>query len=151
MIAYDFSDEQLDAIVAYAKSLGQESEEEPAEASDAELNTDTSLAPTENLSLAEQGAQVAVQNACNTCHSVDGSVGIGPSWKNLYGSLRTFTDGTSAIADEAYLRESILNPTAKVVASFIPSMPAMPLTDDQIDALVAYAKANSSHTLEAGE
>jgi len=162
MIPYNFSEEQLDALVAYAQSLGQEPQE-TEEASDIldkpidvtedvidEAGTDTEEA-IEEMSPAELGAQVANQSACNACHSLDGSRGIGPTWKDLYGSTRTFTDGTTAIADEAYIRESISNPSAKIVQGFAPAMPPMPLTEEQIDALVAYAKANSSNTLDEGE
>lgn len=158
MIPYDLSPEQLDALVAYAQSLGAEATSTQDSATP-ETQPETTPEPAENnagetnepTNLAELGAQIATENACNACHSLDGSRGIGPTWKDLYGSMRTFTDGSSAIADEAYIRESILNPTAKVVELFVPTMPPMALTDGQIDALVAYAKANSSLTLEEGE
>lgn len=154
MIPYKFSEEQLDALVAYAKSLGQEPEESQgggvSDMIDAAIDTAEDTAQ-EEMDPAVLGAQVATQNACNTCHSIDGSKGIGPTWKDLYGSTRTFTDGTTAIADEAYIRESITKPMAKIVESFMPAMPPMPLTEEQIDALVAYAKANSSNTLDEGE
>lgn len=166
MIPYNFSEEQLDALVAYARSLGKEEQEEPQNDQGAALETlnesidaaeegmnkaAASHEETEPLDPAELGAQIASQNACNACHSVDGSRGIGPTWKDLYGSTKTFTDGTTAVADEAYIRESISNPSAKIVQGFAPGMPPMPLTEEQIDALVAYAKANSSNTLDEGE
>ena len=149
MIAYDFSEEQLDAIVAYAQSLGQEPDDSDASAPDSEDVMDSEATSSdESMSLEELGAQVAAQNACNGCHSIDGTQVIGPTWKDLYGSQRTFSDGSTAIAGEAYIRESILNPTAKVVEGFQPVMPPVPLSEEQIDALVAYAKANSSLSVE---
>lgn len=164
MIPYDLSSEQLDALIAYAQSLGlAPDEQDTEEPSESGTPTTEALAPDEVQAVtteppsavpttqAELGEQIAAQNACNACHSVDGSSGVGPTWKDLYGSIRTFTDGSTAIANEAYIRESISNPTAKVVESFVPTMPSMPLTEEQIDSLVAYAKANSSLTLEEGE
>ncbi len=159
MIPYNFSEEQLDALVAYAQSLSQESTGDEAGQDDVEDGAEQqpqdateSVAPEEpiaDLSPAELGARVASENVCNTCHSVDGSPGVGPTWKDLYGSARTLADGSTLIADEAYIRESIVNPSAKIVQGYAPSMPPLPLTEKQIDALVAYAKANSSHRLEA--
>ena len=152
MIPYDFSEEQLDALVAYAQSLGREGSEAEAKDLSEEAAVEPASADVEEvMDPAETGAKVAAQNACNACHSVDGTRGIGPTWKDLYGSTRTFADGTTAIADEAYIRESIINPSAKIVQSFAPTMPAMPLSKEQIDALVAYAKANSSITPDEGE
>lgn len=152
MIAYDFSGEQLDALVAYARSLGADSGSADAETSEASAATDatkdSSSTSDDAMSLAERGEQVAAQNACSGCHSVDGTEVIGPTWQDLYGSERTFTDGSTAIADEAYLRESILNPSAKIVEGFQPVMPPVSLTEEQVDALVAYAKANSSLSVE---
>ena len=58
--------------------------------------------------LAAQGKALALSKGCVGCHSVDGSVGVGPSWKGLYGSVQTFSDGSSARVDDAFLREEIL-------------------------------------------
>lgn len=56
---------------------------------------------------------------CTACHSIDGTVGIGPSWQGVAGSERTFEDGTATLADEAYILESIRDPSAKIVAGFL--------------------------------
>jgi cytochrome c oxidase subunit 2 len=154
MIAYDFSEEQLDALVAYARSLGsddsgsQEAESTRTKAQPTQESGSQTDASSGEMPLAEQGAQVAAQNACSGCHSTDGSSGIGPTWQDLYGSERTFEDGTTAIADEEYLREAIQNPSAKIVEGYQPVMPPVQLTEEQVDALVAYAKANSSLSVE---
>ena len=81
---------------------------------------------------------------CTACHSIDGTVLVGPSWQGLAGSERSFEDGTTALADEAYIIESILNPTAKVAAGFLPVMPeglAAGLSDAQLQALVEYIQS----------
>jgi cytochrome c oxidase subunit 2 len=81
---------------------------------------------------------------CTACHSIDGTVGVGPSWQGVAGSERTFEDGTATIADEAYLLESILDPSVKIVAGFPPVMPeglATDLSDAQMEALVSYIQS----------
>src|SRR5687768_6977706 len=60
------------------------------------------------------GMLLAVEKGCNACHSFDGSAGIGPTWKGTYGTLRTMTDGAQRVADDAYIRESMLAPAAEV-------------------------------------
>ena len=84
-----------------------------------------------------------MQKGCTTCHSLDGSPKVGPTWKGLFGSTRTFSDGTSATADENYLRQSILEPNAKVVTGFAPAMPTFQgsLKDQQLSDLIAYIKS----------
>lgn len=62
---------------------------------------------------------------CNSCHSLDGSILVGPSWLGLYGSTRVFEDGTSAIADDEYIRNSILNPALQIVRGYPNAMPAI--------------------------
>jgi cytochrome c oxidase subunit II len=85
------------------------------------------------------GQRLTVQYGCIGCHSLDGSQLVGPTWQGLFGSERQFTDGTSAIADEAYLAESILEPNAKIVAGFQPGlMPPYTLTDEEIANIIAY-------------
>jgi mono/diheme cytochrome c family protein len=91
--------------------------------------------------LAAQGQQIYSQS-CAACHTIDGSTGTGPSWKGLYGHDVQLESGDTVTADDAYIHESILDPTAKVVKGFQPIMPSFQgqLTDDQINALIAYMK-----------
>ena len=97
---------------------------------------------------AEEGKRVAELMGCVACHSADGSTlgKVGPTWKGLFGHEVVFTDGGKTIADEAYLRESIKEPTAKVVRGFDKSDAGMPsyegvITDAQTEALIAYIKS----------
>ncbi len=71
-----------------------------------------------SLSPEERGAQWSNQFACVSCHSVDGSALVGPSWQGLYGREETLSDGSTVMADEEYLRKSILNPAAQIVAGY---------------------------------
>lgn len=89
------------------------------------------------------GQRLATQNGCIGCHSADGTQLTGPTWFGLFGSEREFQDGTTGIADEAYIAESILEPNAKIVAGPYQSPSVMPpyaLTDEDIANLIAYIK-----------
>nr|1W2L_A Chain A, CYTOCHROME OXIDASE SUBUNIT II [Rhodothermus marinus] len=94
------------------------------------------------MPLAELGARLYREKACFSCHSIDGSRLVGPSFKGLYGSTRTFEDGTTAVADENYLRESILQPGAKVVQGYPNVMPASyaSLSEREVAALIEFIK-----------
>jgi len=95
------------------------------------------------MSLEEAGGKLYISKACNTCHSIDGSVGVAPSFKGIFGKTENLSDGSSLPIDENYLRKSILNPQAQVVAGYAPVMPTYQnvLSDRQIDALIAYIKS----------
>lgn len=91
---------------------------------------------------AEAGAMIVEINGCYQCHSIDGSVVVGPSFKNLFGSTRNFADGSSVTADENYIRESILEPGVKIVKGYDPAMPTYKgrLSDEYITAIIAFIK-----------
>jgi cytochrome c oxidase subunit II len=86
-----------------------------------------------------QGKLLTVRNGCIGCHSLDGAKMTGPTWFNLYGEEVPLNDGTTIIADDTYITESILNPKAKEVKGFAPTvMPPYPLTDAEIANIIAY-------------
>ena len=91
---------------------------------------------------ARWGTDLFAQNACIGCHSRDGSRLVGPSFKGVYGRDETMTTGLVVHIDEAYIRESIRKPQAKIVKGF--ENAAMPsfanLSDRKVDALIAYLK-----------
>lgn len=97
----------------------------------------------------EEGAKLYQMIGCMACHSIDGStVGkVGPSWKGIYGTERILgKGGKSALADDEYLRESIVNPSAKVVKGFEKFDTGMPiyagiLNESQIESLILYIKS----------
>ncbi|GAB4505503.1 MAG: hypothetical protein Fur0043_24990 [Anaerolineales bacterium] len=91
---------------------------------------------------ASNGENLYFERGCASCHARDESYSIGPSWKGLYGSEVRLNDGSTVTADEAYLLESILNPTAKIVEGYAPgAMPSLNLTEAEAEQLVAYIKA----------
>jgi cytochrome c oxidase subunit 2 len=91
--------------------------------------------------IAAEGQQLFRSNGCSGCHSVDGSDGAGPTLSGVAGSQVKLADGSTVTADDAYLRESIVNPTAKRVDGYSITMPKRELTDAQVDALIAYITA----------
>ena len=92
--------------------------------------------------LAELGKKVYTKRSCNTCHSLDGSKMSGPSWKGLYNAKRNIVGQDALVADDNYLRESIMNPKAKIVEGYEPRMPSYAglLSDREINALIAFIK-----------
>ncbi len=88
----------------------------------------------------DRGAELVDDLGCLGCHSITGVKGMGPSYRGLYGSERKLSDGTTAIADEGYIRESILNPGAKVVEGFDPIMPEYNLSVEDLDFIITYIK-----------
>jgi cytochrome c oxidase subunit 2 len=88
------------------------------------------------------GEKLFAEKACITCHLSDGQ-GRGPSLNGLYGRKVLLADGRTLTADDAYIRESILQPNAKIVAGYQPLMPSFQgqLTEEQIIALTSYIKS----------
>jgi len=113
---------------------------EPAEF-DAWLQEQRELSEME-LPLAVLGRNLYTQQGCAGCHSLDGRAVIGPSFQGLYMAERQFTDGTSRIADEEYLRESILYPARQINVGFNNIMPSYVglLSEDQVAAIIEFIK-----------
>jgi cytochrome c oxidase subunit II len=90
----------------------------------------------------EQGKALFESSGCLGCHSIDGSAKVGPTLKGLFGSRVELSDGKTLTADEEYLRESLVEPNAKVVKGYQPIMPTFKVTlkDAEIAAVVAYMK-----------
>jgi len=93
-------------------------------------------------SLASAGAKLFQQHACNTCHRND-SQARGPNLEGLFGKPVQLQDGRQVIVDEQYIRESILNPQAKMVAGFQPIMPTFQglISEEGLLQLVAYIRS----------
>lgn len=100
-------------------------------------NTGTSDDPVEH------GKSLLTLNGCQSCHSVDGSKGIGPTLKGIWGHEVTLTNGSTVTVDENYIRESILDPQAKIVKGYelVPMTSFMGILDDkEIDSIIEYIK-----------
>jgi cytochrome c oxidase subunit II len=84
-------------------------------------------------SLAMEGRKLFLKYQCVSCHSAD-SAARGPVLEGLYGRSVALQDGRTLVADENYLRESIVLPDVKIVAGFEPIMPAFPVVSSEADA-----------------
>ena len=95
-------------------------------------------------SMSANGKELFSQLGCATCHRFD-TQGRGPNLVGIFGKLVQLNDGRTVMADENYIRESILNPQAKIVAGFQPIMPTFQgqVTEESLGALVSYVKSLS--------
>ena len=117
-------------IVAYIVTL-QANNPDPQAAKGARGGVD--------LSKLSPGEKVYNAKGCNACHTVDGTPKLGPTFKGMWGKTEQ-TDKGRALVDEAYLKESLANPMAKVVTGFPPVMPPVPLSDQELTDLIDYLK-----------
>lgn len=96
----------------------------------------------EGESMAVFGERIYAKRGCNACHSTDGSPKVGPTWKGIWGKQETTNKGTVTVDDD-YIKESILEPNAHIVAGFegvnMPSYKGQ-LDDEQIAALIEFMK-----------
>src|SRR5579864_5085748 len=94
--------------------------------------------------LSASGEKIFAELGCATCHRSD-SQGRGPNLLGAFGKPVQLEDGRMVTADENYVRESILDPGAKVVKGFKPVMPTFQglVSEEQLNALVAYVKSQS--------
>ncbi|HXU68588.1 MAG TPA: cytochrome c oxidase subunit II [Polyangia bacterium] len=83
----------------------------------------TSLGPSAPMSLVRLGQQVAAQQGCLRCHTLDGTPHIGPTWAGLWGATVPLKGGGRVLVDEAYLTESMMDPMARIRDGYQPVMP----------------------------
>lgn len=88
-----------------------------------------------------RGLALAQGKGCTACHSVDGATSVGPTWKGLAGKQEALEGGGTVLVDAKFLREFIRNPTSRDIKGFPNVMPPIPLTDEELDTLVAYIQA----------
>ena len=99
----------------------------------------------ETMTPVEAGQKLFAVRGCMQCHSVDGTAKTGPTMAGIFGRTEALADGGTVVADENYIRESILEPMAKVVAGYEPVMPTYQgrLKDAEIMAIIEYLKTLS--------
>ena len=97
----------------------------------------------ESIPLVDLGEMVYNKNACSTCHSTDGSKVIGPSFKGIWGSTMEHTDESTAVVDENYILESLIEPQKKIVNGYQGVMPSYKgiLRDREIQGVIEYIKS----------
>jgi cytochrome c oxidase subunit 2 len=97
----------------------------------------------ENGNLAAIGQRVSSDKGCTGCHSIDGSRRVGPTFKNLYGAKETvITGGKERVitVNDAYIKKYVRQPNEDVVKGYQSVMPVIPVSDDELNAIVAYLK-----------
>ncbi len=89
------------------------------------------------------GEKLFEQYQCASCHRRDGTTGRGPSLAGLFGAEVPLVGDATTVADDEYLRESILRPAAKIVAGYQPIMPSYQgqIGEESIVDLIAYIKS----------
>jgi cytochrome c oxidase subunit 2 len=105
---------------------------------------------TSGMSLAQNGERLFASLSCNACHNAKPDA-RGPSLANVYGAKLALTSGGTVTADDAYLRESILNPSQHITQGFAPIMPTYQgqISEDGVIALVEYIKnLDSNYRIE---
>lgn len=88
------------------------------------------------------GEKLFNMRGCAQCHSIEGKVGTGPALNGVFGHSVKLSSGETVVADENYIRQSILDPGSQVVSGFQPVMPTFQgrLKNEEIDAIIAYLK-----------
>ena len=96
-----------------------------------------------DMTPADRGELLWRRHGCQGCHSTDGTAKTGPSFQGIWGEEHTFVRGSPAVVDENYIRESVLDPSAKVREGYKDQMNSYKgsLTDEEIDDLIEFIKA----------
>ena len=117
---------------------------EPKEFAEWMANGGQSVAP---MSMEQAGAKIYSKIGCNNCHGAEDTLHA-PSLYGIYGKRRVFADGTSLIADEEYLRSSILRPYDHITQGYGQTMPVYEgqLTEEDVINLTAYIKVLGTTT-----
>jgi cytochrome c oxidase subunit 2 len=105
-----------------------------------------SAATPKDIPLPKLGEKLYTQQGCQSCHSLDGSRKVGPSFKNLYGTTNhKMADGSALTVDENYLRQSILKPEERIVQGYQNLMPGAysGLSERELSGLIEFIKAQS--------
>lgn len=87
-----------------------------------------------------RGERIAGDVGCTACHDTGTSTRIGPGWGDTWGTEVELVDGRTVTVDEEFLRRAVVDPNADVRAGFAPSMPRVPLTDEEIADVTAYLR-----------
>jgi len=77
---------------------------------------------------------------CLSCHSLHADADLAPSFKGMYGRTQKLSDGSTVTIDDAYLRESIVHPSAKLVNGYDDVMPVPDATNEEVEQMIQYLK-----------
>jgi cytochrome c oxidase subunit 2 len=119
----NLSSADVDKVVAYIIEL----------AGDDETDSAFDLSP-----VAAEGQSISRSNGCASCHGSNGQGGLASPFVGLLGSEIELDDGSTVVADESFIRSSIVEPDARMAADTRLPMPSNSLSDDEVDKVVAY-------------
>jgi cytochrome c551/c552 len=88
--------------------------------------------------LAAKGKALFTSKTCSACHSINGTRLVGPTMKGIWARKEKMADGTELYVDRAYFTRSIKEPMAQIVEGYPPAMAALPVSDEEIEALLHY-------------
>jgi cytochrome c oxidase subunit 2 len=143
------SNDDVSALIAFLKNLDQYANEAnaPAKSNLFHLPDDdggAAAAANANLSPEERGKKAYTEKTCNTCHSIDGSRLVGPSFKGLLGRAEKLADGSTVTVDEDFIVRSIKDPNSQITEGYPPAMPNLYsgglVNDEDIKDLIAFIK-----------
>ncbi len=106
-----------------------------------EVSADTTDISAEGLASDDAGRKVLDEKGCLACHSLDGTAGVGPSFKGMWGQTAQLVNGSTRKVDAAFLREMILHPSQNTIKGFDPVMPELPVSNDEIKLIQQYLEA----------
>lgn len=134
------SPDDVGAIIAYLRSLSGDKEEDKKK--EGEKAVEKEERGGKEAPSAQKGKALTETLGCLGCHSVDGSARVGPSFQGLFGRQVELADGGKVTVDEAYIRESIARPKAKVVKGFPDVMPDFEgkIPEEDLSAIIVYIK-----------
>lgn len=90
---------------------------------------------------ADYGKELYQTKGCKSCHSIDGTKVVGPSFKGIWNTKRKLTDGTTVLIDENYITTSILEPSKQVGEGYPNIMPPQDLNEEQIQSIIEFIKS----------
>lgn len=133
------SERDLRDLAAFLVTLGNSKESLMAGPASIPFD-ETALSPSAKL-----GSELYRSQGCVACHSLDGKPNLGPTWQGLWGKDEEMNDGTIVTVDREYLRESIVDPNAKVVKGFPAVMPVYSnLAEEELNALIDFIESVGS-------
>lgn len=97
-------------------------------------------APPPSPAKTDPGYRLLDAKQCLSCHSLQDDAELAPSFKGMYGRSQKLTDGSIVTTDDAYLRESILHPSAKLVKGYDDVMPVPDATNEEVEQMIEYLK-----------
>lgn len=106
-----------------------------------EVSADATGISAQGLPSGEAGRKLLEDKGCLACHSLDGSPGVGPTFKGLWGETAQLADGTTRYVDAEFVTEMIKHPSKYPMKGYDPVMPALPLTDEEIRLIEEYLEA----------